>query len=357
MNDSSIRVGILGAGNISDTHARAARAIPGVDVVAVYGQNASKAAKLAETYGGRAYDRLEAFLDHRPMDLVAIGSPSALHADQGIAAAERGLHVLTEKPLDVTTARADALIDAADRHGVRLGVFFQDRLKPDVVRMKALVDGDAIGRPILASGRVKWYRPPEYYSGSRWRGVQSLDGGGALINQAIHTLDLLLHLAGPIASVDARAGTELHKIEVEDVLVATLHFANGALGVFEASTAVYPGYPRRVEVTGTNGTLVLEHDSLVAADLLKEVPPDLAGIVREIGLQNRDGGPPQNAASPVVSDATPHRRILEDFIRAIRTQQPPVCDGREGRRSVAVVEAIYESARRKAAVSVTGGPS
>ncbi|HEY7502044.1 MAG TPA: Gfo/Idh/MocA family oxidoreductase [Vicinamibacterales bacterium] len=357
MSDKPIGVGIIGAGNISDTHARAAAAIPGVEIVAVYGQNAAKAARLAAAYGGRAYDRLEAFLDHRPMDLVAIGSPSALHADQGIAAAERGLHVLTEKPLDVTTARADALIEAADRHGVRLGVFFQDRLKPDVVRMKQLIDGGAIGRPILASGRVKWYRPPEYYSGSKWRGVRSLDGGGALINQAIHTLDLLLHLAGPIASVDARAGTELHKIEVEDVLVATLHFASGALGVFEASTAVYPGYPRRVEVTGTNGTLVLEHDSLVAVDLLKAVGSDLASIVRDVGLENRDASPAQNAASPVVSDATPHRRILEDFIHAIRARQSPVCDGREGRRSVAVVEAIYESARRKSAVTIPGGPS
>jgi predicted dehydrogenase len=354
MSEKTIGVGILGAGNISDTHARAALAIPGVEVVAVYGQNAEKAARLAQTYGGRAYDRLEAFLDHRPMDLVAIGSPSALHADEGIAAARRGLHVLTEKPIDVTTARADALIDAAERADVRLGVFFQDRLKPDVVRMKQLIDDGAAGRPILAAGHVKWYRPPEYYSGSRWRGVRALDGGGALINQAIHTLDLLLHLVGPIASVDARAGTTLHRIEVEDTLVATLQFANGALGIFEASTAVYPGYPRRVEVTGTNGTIVLEHDNLAAVDLLE--PPKSAAavaIVQEVASRNRDRSSAQNAASPVVSDATPHRRVLEDFIQAIHARRAPVCDGREGRRSVAVVEAIYESARRKAAVDIS----
>jgi predicted dehydrogenase len=355
MTGKATHVGIIGAGNISDTHARAALAIPGVDIVAVHGQNAAKAAKMAETYGGRAYDRLDAFLDHRPMDLVAIGSPSSLHAEQGVAAAERGLHVLTEKPLDVTTARADVLIDAAERHGVRLAVFFQDRLKPDVVRMKRLIDGGAIGRPILASGRVKWYRPPEYYSGSRWRGRRAFDGGGALINQAIHTLDVLLHLVGPIASVEARADTGLHEIEVEDILVATLHFASGALGVFEASTAVYPGYPRRVEVTGTNGTLVLEHDSLVAVDLLKPVEGELATIVRELNLNDPNKSAAQNAASAVVSDATPHRRVLEDFIRAIETGSAPACDGREGRRSVAVVEAIYESARRKTAVSVSGG--
>ena len=341
-----IRIGILGAGNISDTHARAALAIPGLEIAAVYGRNVEKAQRLAQLYGGVAFDSLESFLDHRPMDLVAIGSPSALHAEQGIAAAERGLHVLVEKPLDVTTARADALIAATDRAGVKLGVFFQDRLKPDVVTMKTMVDAGVLGRPVLASGRVKWYRPPEYYGGSRWRGTFALDGGGALINQAIHTIDMLLHLWGPITSVDARSGTQLHKIEVEDTLVATLQFANGALGVFEASTAVFPGYARRVELTGSNGTVTLEHDQLVGVDLKEpdaRFPPP--------SLDARDA--PANAASRTVSDATPHRRILEDFVRAIQTGGRPVCDGPEGRRSVVVVEAIYASARAKGPVTIS----
>jgi UDP-N-acetyl-2-amino-2-deoxyglucuronate dehydrogenase len=343
----SIKIGILGAGSISDTHARAARAIPGVEIAAVYGRNVAKAQRLAELYGGVAFDSLERFLEHRPMDLVAIGSPSALHAEQGIAAAERGLHVLVEKPLDITTARADALIAAADRAGVKLGVFFQDRLKPDVVKMKAMVDAGVAGRPILASGRVKWYRPPEYYGGSRWRGTFALDGGGALINQAIHTVDLLIHLWGPIVSVDARAGTQLHKIEVEDTVVATLQFENGALGVFEASTAVYPGYARRVELTGANGTLTLEHDSLVGVDL-KEPDPRFPSEA----LAPRDTAPAANAASPTVSDATPHRRIIEDFLYAIQISGTPACDGPEGRRSVVVIDAIYESARAKGPVTI-----
>ncbi len=342
-----IHIGILGAGSISDTHARAARAIPGVEIAAVYGRNVAKAQRLAELYGGVAFDSLERFLEHRPMDLVAIGSPSALHAEQGIAAAERGLHVLVEKPLDITTARADALIAAADRAGVKLGVFFQDRLKPDVVRMKAMVDAGVVGRPILASGRVKWYRPPEYYGGSRWRGTFALDGGGALINQAIHTVDVLLHLWGPIVSVDARAGTQFHTIEVEDTVVATLQFENGALGVFEASTAVFPGYARRVELTGANGTLTLEHDSLVGVDL-KEPDPRFPSDA----LAPRDATPAANAASPTVSDATPHRRIIEDFLHAIRTSGTPACDGPEGRRSVVVIDAIYASARAKAPVTI-----
>ena len=295
-----IHIGLLGAGSISDTHARAALEIPGVTITAVYGRNFEKARRLAGLYGGTAFDSLESFLDHRPMDLVAIGSPSALHGDQGIAAVQRGLHVLIEKPLDITTAKADELIAAADRAGVKLGVFFQDRLKPDVVTLKAMIDAGVLGRPVLASGHVRWYRPPEYYGGSRWRGTFALDGGGALINQAIHTVDLMLHVFGPIASLDARVGTQLHTIEVEDTVVATLQFKNGALGVFQASTAVFPGYARRVELTGSNGTATLEHDNLSGIDLKEpdaRFPPPVAAT---------GSGAAANAASPIVGDAPPH---------------------------------------------------
>ena len=355
MPANRIGVGIIGAGNISDTHARAAAGIPGVFVTAVYGQNAAKAARLAEQHGATAFTTLDAFLAHRPMDLVAIGSPSSLHAEQGIAAVRRGLHVLVEKPLDVTTARSDELIDAAARAGVTLGVFFQDRLKPDVVRMKAIVDRGLLGAPVLASGRVKWYRPPDYYADSKWRGKRALDGGGAVINQAIHTLDLMLHLFGPIASVEAQTATRLHAIEVEDTATALLRFTSGALGVFEATTSVYPGYPRRLELTGSRGTLILEHDNLVAIDLVKDAAAALAAEPSLAAGVSAPAAGAQNAASPTVSDATPHRRIFEDFLAAIQSGATPACDGREGRRSVEAVEAIYASAREGRPVTIASG--
>jgi len=342
-------IGIIGSGNISDTHARAAQSIPGVEIAAVFGRQLDKAKRLTDAYGGRPFDDLDQFLAHRPMDIVAIGSPSGMHAAHGIAAAEAGLHVLVEKPLDITLERADALIEAADRAGVKLGVFFQDRLKPDVVDMKAIVEAGVLGKPVLASGRVKWYRPPEYYGGSRWRGTFALDGGGALINQAIHTIDLLLYVFGPIVRVDARAGTQLHAIEVEDTVVATVEFANGALGVFEASTAVFPGYARRVEISGTTGTMILEHDQIASVDLL---PGTDAGPHAARAAAANQSAPAANAASPIVADATPHRRIIENFIEAVRTGGSPICDGPEGRRSVAVCDAIYRSARLKQAVDI-----
>jgi UDP-N-acetyl-2-amino-2-deoxyglucuronate dehydrogenase len=339
-----MKIGIVGGGNISDTHARAAQAIAGVEVVAFYGNNRERTAKLAERFGAAVYDDYDRFLAHRPMDMVAIGSPSGVHAEQGIAAVRRGLHVLVEKPIDVTTERADALIEAADRAGVKLGIFFQDRLHPAIVEIKKMVDSGALGKPVLISGRVKWHRPPEYYSSSRWRGTLALDGGGALINQAIHTVDLLLWMFGPVGRVYGRTARRVHRMEAEDTAVAVLEFANGALGSIEATTSVFPGYPRRLEVTGSEGTLILEHDRLVAVDL-KMPPPQLTAV------QGHDTT--QSAVTAVVADATAHQRVLEDFIRAIKTNSTPACDGREGRRSVELVQAIYASARSNAPVTLT----
>ena len=336
-----MKIGILGGGNISGTHARAAAAIPGVEVVAFHGSNRERTAALAEPFKARVYNTLDEFLAHRPMDMVAIGTPSGLHAEGGIAAARRGLHVLVEKPIEVTTAKADALIEACDAAGVKLGIFFQDRLRPDIVAMKRMIDDGTLGTPVMIAGRVRWYRPPEYYSASKWRGTWALDGGGALMNQAIHTVDLVQWMFGPIARICSAVATRVHAIEVEDTAAAVLEFTSGAIGTIEATTSLYPGYPRRLEVTGSNGTLVLEDERLVRVDLRSGGSAAAAAPA---------AAPPENASSPVVSDASAHQRVLEDFIQAIRTGAVPACDGRDGRRSVELVEAIYRAAR-------AGGPS
>jgi UDP-N-acetyl-2-amino-2-deoxyglucuronate dehydrogenase len=329
-------IGLIGGGNITETHARAALALPGVEIAAIYGTNAEKVARLSREYGGKAYSDFEEFLTHKPMELVAIGSPSGEHAAQGIAAVRRGLHVLTEKPLDISTERADALISEAEKAAVKLGVFFQDRSKPDILRVKQAIDSGALGKPILADARVKWYREPDYYSKSRWRGTRALDGGGALINQGVHTVDILLWLFGDVARVQASCKTALHAIEVEDTVVALLEFRNGALGTLEATTSVYPGYPRRLELSGSEGTLIIEQDRLLAADL-RNPPADL--------LRSSEADKNASASSPVVSDFRGHQSVLEDFLKAIETNTTPRCDGREGRRSVALVENIYEACR------------
>ena len=331
-----MHVGLIGAGNISDTHARALRAMSGVELAATYAPTLARAEALASRYGGAAHDSLEQMLAQRPLDMVVIGTPSGLHADHGIAAAGRGLHVLVEKPIDVSAARADALIQAAARAGVTLGVIFQDRLKPDVRRLKAMVDDGRLGTPILANARVKWYRPPSYYRDSRWRGTRTLDGGGALMNQGVHTVDLLLWLFGPVRRVFGSAIAGLHAIEVEDTAVAVLEFVNGAIGTLEAATSAYPGYSRQIELTGSNGTVRLDGDDLAAIDL-KDARDD------ERPASGR--GATVSAASAVVADATAHVHVFEDFVRAVGSRTPPACDGPGGRHSVAVIEAIYQSAR------------
>jgi predicted dehydrogenase len=336
-----MRIGIVGAGKISATHARAARAIEGLTVAAVYGANPDRTTALAAECGAAAYASYDSFLAHG-LDMVIVGSPSGLHAEHGIAAAERGLHVLVEKPLDISTVRADALIEAAARAGVPLGVCFQDRLQPDIHALKSSIDTGALGAPVMASGKVKWYRAPEYYAGSRWRGTWTLDGGGALMNQAIHTVDLLLWLFGPVARVYARTATRVHAIEVEDTAVAILEFESGALGTIEAATSVYPGYLRRIELTGTEGTVVIEHDRVVKSDLR--------------GQDANTAGNASDEALPRVSDTRAHQRLIRDFVTAVATGSSPICDGPDGRRSVAVIEAMYESARtgRRVHVAHTG---
>lgn len=340
----TIHIGLIGGGNITETHARAARAIPGVEIAAIHGTNAEKIARLCCEFGGTPFQNFDAFLKHRPMDLVIIGSPSGLHAEQGIAAARQGVHVLTEKPIEVSVERADALIAAAKQSGVQLGVIFQDRTKPHILRLKKWIDESLLGKLLFVDARVKWYRPPEYYANSRWRGTQALDGGGALINQGVHTVDLLLWLLGDVVRVQSRTVTLLHKIEAEDTAVATLEFASGALGVFHATTAAYPGYPRRVEISGTNGTVILEHDRIVAADLrssleASRVASELAALSESARDENK------SASSAAVSDFRGHQAALEDFLASIQQKRAPACDGLEGRRSITLIEAIYRAAK------------
>jgi predicted dehydrogenase len=327
-----MKIGLIGGGNISGTHARAVRAIAGAEIAAVYGTNQEKVTRLSRECGAASYTDFQAFLGHSPMEMVIIGGPSGLHASQGMAAAQHGRHVLVEKPIDISTECADALIAECDKAGVKLGVIFQDRFKQDIIRLRQLIQDGALGRVLLADAQVKWYRPPEYYRGSRWRGTWELDGGGALMNQGVHTVDLLLWLLGDVKAVQARTATLLHDIETEDTALALLEFSSGALGTFEATTAAYPGYPRRVEITGTEGTVVLEQDCIIKADLRAKDARFASDSARDQNL---------SASSPTVSDVRGHQHAIEDFIRAVCEDSSPRCDGPDARRSLAVIEDIY----------------
>jgi predicted dehydrogenase len=211
--------------------------------------------------------------------------------------------------------------------------------------LKESVEAGRLGKLTMASAYIKWYRSDDYYKSAVWRGTLALDGGGALINQAIHTVDLLRWIAGPVAELSAYAGRLLHQnIEGEDTVTAAIRFQNGALGVIEAGTSVYPGFKRRIELTGTEGTVVLEGDN-ISTWALRDGSPNPLPATAEVS----DG-----SANPMAIDCEGHRRVLEDFAHAIRENRAPVVDGLTGRQSLELVMAIYRSAQTRQPVSMAG---
>ena len=330
---TEIGFGVAGCGMIGKVQAEAIASIPGARLLAVYARDERRVAEFAAKFGAAGYTDYDRFLGHPGLRIVNVCTPSGLHAEQGIAAARAGKHVLVEKPIDATLEKADALIEACDRGGVKLGVIFQSRFLPSAQRIKRAIDEGRLGRLMIGDAYVKWYRAPEYYAGS-WHGTMAMDGGGALINQAIHTVDLLRWMMGPVEAAFAmKAALRYPQIEGEDTLVASLRFRNGALGVIEAATSAKPGFKRRLEISGERGTIILDGDAISCWAIDGEAAEDVGGE------QITDG-----SADPAAISNEGHRRQIEDMMRAVIEDRAPMIDGREGRKSLEVVIALYESA-------------
>ena len=336
MDKPSVGIGILGCGNVAAVHAEAIRHVPDLKLVAVCSRSAASARKLAERFQVPWHTDIKQFLAVPSLQAADICTPSGTHSALGCAAAKCGKHVLVEKPIDVSLAAADSLIEACERAGVRLGVSLQSRFLDAPRILKAAVDTGRFGTPVAASAYIKWYRTPDYYRSAPWRGTISLDGGGALINQAIHTVDLLRWIMGPVEALNAFSARRVHsQIEGEDTMVTALRFRSGALGVIEAGTSIYPGFKRRLEISGTEGTAILDGDNITVW-ALRDGSPNPAPPSREIA----DG-----SADPMAIDFEGHRRIMDDFAAAIREGRKPLVDGYEGRQSLELVLNAYESAR------------
>lgn len=333
---------IIGTGMISRFHARAIADVRGAKLVACYNRTADKANLFADEVGCTAYSDLKKMLADPAVDAVSVATPSGAHMEPAIAAAKAGKHVIVEKPLEITLQRCDRIINECDKQGVKLATIFPSRFHDSSVKMKRAVDEGRFGRLTLGDAYVKWFRTQEYYDSGAWRGTWKLDGGGALMNQAIHTIDLLTWLMGPVVEIQAQTAMLAHKrIEVEDVATATLRFANGALGVIEASTAVYPGYLKRIELHGDQGTAVLEEEDLKVWDFAKKSRAD-AAILKAMQESRSTGG---GAADPSAIGHHGHAAQFRDFVSAIRDDRPPAVDGPEGRRSVEIVIGIYKAAK------------
>jgi len=345
----SVGFGVVGCGMIAHFHARALADVRGAKLVAGFDAVPAAADRLAKATGCKPYYSLRELLADPDVDVVTIGTPSGAHMEPAVAAARAGKHVIVEKPLEITLRRCDKIINECEKAGVALSSIFPSRFHDSSREMKRAVDTGRFGRLTVGDAIVKWYRTQEYYDSGDWRGTWQLDGGGALMNQAIHNVDLLTWLMGPVAEIRARTALLAHRrIDVEDIAMATLEFENGALWIIEASTAIYPGYLKRLEIHGSEGSAVMEEEDLIKWDFAKKNRRDVA-IRKKMAEQISGGG---GAADPSAIGHHGHTRQFQDVLKAIRKGAKPSIDGHEGRRSVEIILGIYKAAETGRAVKL-----
>jgi len=341
--------GIVGTGMISHFHAKAIAAIDGATVAGCFDGVPERAQAFAKEFGGTAFATLEAMVASSDVDIVNVCTPSGAHQEPAVAAANAGKHVVVEKPLEITLERCDSIINACSDNNVKLCTILPSRFSAANVALKKAIDDGRFGRLTLGDTYVKWYRTQEYYDSGGWRGTWAMDGGGAYMNQAIHNVDLLYWLMGDVAEISGFTGTLAHeRIEVEDVGVATLRFQNGALGVMEATTAAWPGLLKKTEIHGSQGTAIIEQDSILRWQFAEESPDD-ERICEELGATSEVSG---GASDPSAISFEGHQKQLQDFLDAIQEDRAPLVDGAEGRKSVEIISAIYQSAKSGKAVSL-----
>ncbi len=331
MKERKFRFGILGCGMIAHVHASAIRALPEALLAGAADADAQRAAQFAAQYGVHPYESYGQMLADPEIDAVCICTPSGFHAENAIAALQHGKHAVLEKPMALSVESADRIVSACDRTGKLLTVISQLRFSSDVQRVKALLAENAFGRVTLCSLHMKYYRSKEYYASSPWKGTKAFDGGGALMNQGIHGVDLLEYIVGPVKEISGKARTLSHKIEVEDTAVAMLEFENGALGVIEASSCAYPGFERRIEIHGDKGYVLLR-DNRIERMLVdgKEVS----------GEALNDAG---TSRDPAAINCEMHRQQIQNLLAAVRGEEALLVDAREGKKALRLIEAIYRS--------------
>lgn len=345
LNDSrEVRFGIVGCNTIAPWHASAIRDNDDARLVAVCDRVSEHAERLANEFGAsRVYTDYDAMLADPDIDAVCICTPSGMHGRMGTAAARAGKHVLTEKPVGIRLSEIDEMIATGRSAGVRLGVVSQMRTLPVWKRIRNAVQNGKLGRMVLADAVMKYNRGQDYYDSGGWRGTWDLDGGGALMNQGVHCVDLLLWIMGPVRSVFGFADHLVRRIEVEDTAVATLRFADGAIGAIQAATSVTPGVEHRLEFHGALGTICVRGESILTWD----IPGDeRISNGERLGADIKLGS---GASNPKAISTEGHRAQIADFVSAIREDRDPMVTGEDARRSIELILAVYRS-------SSTGAP-
>lgn len=340
---NKVRYGVIGCGVISPWHINGVLNSKGAELIAVADSVEEKAKKTGEQYKVAWYKDYREMLKRNDIDVVTIGTPSGMHMQMAIDAMNVGKHVLTEKPIDITLEKIDKMIGVSKKTGKILTCVFQSRFFENAKRIKSTIDSGKFGKLVLGNMFNLWYRSPEYYKSAGWRATWELDGGGALMNQAIHGIDLLVHFMGDVAEVTSYCDTLTRDIKVEDTAVAIIRFKSGAVGVIEGTTSIYPGFSRRLEICGEKGSVVLEDHNITKwqfegeEDLAKEISSESAAVA---------------SASPTAMTYQGHTMQIQELTDAILASKKPAISAEEARKSVEVILAIYKSSQKKCAVKL-----
>jgi UDP-N-acetyl-2-amino-2-deoxyglucuronate dehydrogenase len=336
MAPRDFRIGIVGCGRISQFHVDAIAKVEGLTLAAVCDVDEGRARATGERAGVPSFTSLEAMLKGAELDIVAICTPSGLHPEHGIAAAKAGKHVVSEKPMALSLEGADALIAACEKAGTRLFVVKQNRLNPPIQLLKRAVERGRFGRIFMANVTVRWQRPQEYYEAEQWRGTWKLDGG-AIMNQASHYVDLMQWLVGPVESVMAKTATQARRIEAEDSGAAVLKFASGAIGMIEVNVLTYPrNFEGSITIIGETGTVKIGGTSVNKVEHWSFAEYDDDDKYVETGAIN---------TNPPTVYGFGHEGYYRNVVAVLRGKAAADTDGREGRKSLALILGIYESAR------------
>jgi len=333
---NNLGFGIIGCGLISNWHADAILQIEGTQLSGATDVNEKARVAFASKYNIRAFNSVEELLASDDIDVVCICTPSGLHASFAVKAANAGKHIIVEKPMAITLKEADSVIEACEKNNVKAAVVSQLRFTNAISKLKDAVDEGLLGRLVSGDVYMKFYRSHEYYDRGGWRGTWKMDGGGALMNQGIHSVDLIQYIMGPVKTIFAHTRTLVRKIEVEDTAAAVLEYENGALGVIQATTSIYPGLPRRIEISGDKGTIIVEENSIVNWTIEgREVPEDIKICKAES----------TSASDPAAFGIEGHVMQINDMVDAIINNRKPLVDQYDGKKPVEIILAIYESSR------------
>lgn len=342
----NIGFGVIGAGLISPFHLKAIRDSNGGRMVAVCDVDKDRADKMAAEFGIKAYYDVDSLINDNAIHVVCVATPNHLHRDAVIKCAKAGKHVLTEKPPAMTLAETDEMIAVCDKAGVKFGCFVQCRTRKAIQAMKTAINDGRFGKLLHADAYMKWFRPDTYYSSSAWRSSRK-SGSGVTVAQAFHYIDLLYYLAGPAAEVEAKMMNLAHPgVPLEDTTLAVITYANGAKGILQASTALWPGTDVRIEINGTKGTAIMTGEKMVTWQFQDERPEDEA--IRQIGSGSAATGA-RGAADLGWSD---HQVVVQNMIDIIGTDKLPVIPVDDVRPSLEIVLAMYQSAAYKKSVAL-----